>query len=186
MIASPAIGPDGVVYAGSDDDRLYAIGARLFTGSLTVAPIVDRVAPAEVRQGMEGRVRVEGYHFREGMTLELGAGITVSDVQLTSERELTAKVVVGSRARLGEREAVATAAKNLRGTRAAALTVGFDCRRADLSGDGVVDGLDLALLASRFGAAGLEADLTGGALVDGADCSFAAQFGGRSRMQVTG
>jgi WD40 repeat protein len=182
VIASPAIGPDGVVYAGSDDDRLYAIGTRLFTGSLTVAPIVDTVSPGELRQGTTATVRVEGYHFREGMQLDLGSGITVGEVQMTSERELTARVVVGSSAHLGEREAVATASRTLRGTRAAALTVGFDCRRADLSGDGVVDGLDLALLASRFGAAGVEgADLTGDALVDGADLSLlAARFGGRS------
>jgi len=182
VIASPAVGPDGVVYAGSDDDRLYAIGTRLFTGSLTVAPIVDTVWPAELRQGTTATVRVQGYHFREGMTLDLGAGISVGEVRLTSEQELEVGVVVEAGARLGEREAVATAARTLRGTRASALTVGFDCRRADLSGDGVVDGLDLALLASRFGAAGGEgADLTGDALVDGADLSLlAARFGGRS------
>jgi dockerin type I repeat protein len=120
------------------------------------------------------------------MTLDLGPGIGVREVRRVSERELEARVVVGASARLGEREAVAMAARGLRGTRAAALTVGFDCRRADLSGDGTVDGLDLALLASRFGAAGTEglaagADLTGDALVDGADLALlAAQFGGRS------
>jgi hypothetical protein len=43
----------------------------------------------------------------------------------------------------GKPQALATAAENLHGTRASKLTVGFDCRGADLSGDGDADGLDV-------------------------------------------
>jgi hypothetical protein len=179
VIASPALGPDGVVYAGSDDDRLYAIGVRLLTGSLTTAPVVDAVVPAAVLQGGEGAVRIEGLHFREGVELELGAGVEVGDVQVVSDRALQATIRVAAGARVGSREAVAREGV-LRGTRPAGFEVEFDCRRADLSGDGLVDGLDLALLASRFGTAGevSPVDLDGDGGVDGADLALlAAGFG---------
>jgi dockerin type I repeat protein len=59
--------------------------------------------------------------------------------------------------------------------------VDFDCRRADGTGDGKVDGLDLAMIAARFGAAidaGHPQDLNGDGDVDGEDLALlAAHFG---------
>ena len=59
----------------------------------------------------------------------------------------------------------------------------FDCRRSDITGDDMVDGLDLASLAARFGQeteSAVLADLNGDGRVDGDDLSLlGARFGGK-------
>jgi len=181
IIASPTVGTDGLVYIGSDDSYLYAIGPNPFVLLSAVPPRVDRIEPPQAPQGSTLEATVWGERLQEGMALDFGAGVKVSGVRWASAREMRVTLQVETGAALGSREVAVHATEGLRSTRVAGFAVSFDCRRADLSGDGGVDGIDLAVLASRFGAAaeGTSSDLDGNGQIDGVDLALlAARFGG--------
>jgi outer membrane protein assembly factor BamB len=181
IIPSPTLGTDGLLYIGSDDHYLYAIGPDPFGGVPLRAARVDQVEPAGAIQGETIEVAVRGADLGEGIELAFGAGVRVLERYAVSSREVRARLAIEPAAALGPRDVVVSSREGLPSTQVRGFEIGFDCRRADLSGDGSVDGIDLALLASRFGgrsAAGDMGDLDGSSGVDGIDLALlAARFG---------
>jgi hypothetical protein len=181
IIPSPTLGTDGLLYIGSDDHFLYAIGLDPFAGIPLRAPRVDQVQPTGALQGDTLEVAVLGADLAAGIDLGFGAGVKVLEQRAVSPRELRATLQIEPGAALGARDVVVSSREGLPSTQVQGFEVGFDCRRADLSGDGSVDGIDLALLAGRFGGrseGGETGDLDGSGGVDGVDLALlAARFG---------
>ena len=87
----------------------------------------------------------------------IGGGIYVYPSGVASETQLVGTTVCGN------------AVRNISGPyQADATSTICDCR-ADLSGDSVVNGVDLAIILSNWGTASAAADLTGDGTVNGAD-----------------
>ncbi len=87
----------------------------------------------------------------------IGGGIYVYPTGIASETQLFSTVVCGN------------AIRNIVGAyQADSASQVCDCR-ADLSGDGVVNGIDLAFVLSNWGSAGGATDITGDGTVNGAD-----------------
>jgi len=87
----------------------------------------------------------------------IGGGIYVYPTGIASETQLFSTVVCGN------------AIRNIVGAyQADSASQVCDCR-ADLSGDGVVNGIDLAFVLSNWGTAGGATDITGDGTVNGAD-----------------
>ncbi len=183
IIPSPTVGTDGLVYIGSDDQFVHAIGPDPFGILPRQAPRLDSLSPPAVVQGESVEVILRGKDLPEGLLLDLGPGVEVEATELlSSERmRLTLRAVPG--APLGMRDVLGIREEGLVSTRVQGLEVKFDCRRSDITGDGRVDGLDLASLAARFGSsteAGLASDLDGNGQVDGTDLSLLASRFGRA------
>jgi len=182
IIPSPTLGADGLLYLGSDDRFLYAIGPDPFGGVPLRAARVDRVEPAGAQQGDTIEVTVLGADLGLGMDLGFGSGVKVLGSRVVSSREVRATLTLEPGAPLGWRDVVVSSPAGLPSTQVEGFEVRFDCRRADLSQDGLVDGIDLALLAGRFGEQGepgAASDLDGSGVVDGVDLAlFATRFGG--------
>jgi len=126
-------------------------------------------------------IRVSGGGFVTGATASLGTGISVGATSVSDPGHLTAPIVVGSAALLGPRALGVTNPDSASASLASALMVvkttdiNRDCRidpfdlnllarawyttssdasylaQADLDGDGVVDGTDLAILVVYMG-----------------------------------
>jgi len=147
-----------------------------------VPPRLDRVEPPMAHQGDVVSVTLHGQRLKPGITLDLGPGLAVLSSESTSASEIRAQLQVLPAALLGERYVRAECTDMFGAARAHRFEIAFDCRRADNSGDGRIDGLDLAMLASRFGSAtavGDALDLNGDAHVDGDDLALMAAFFGR-------
>jgi hypothetical protein len=87
----------------------------------------------------------------------IGGGIFIYPTGVASETQLMGTTVCGN------------AVRNISGPyQADATSTVCDCR-ADLSGDGFVNGVDLAIVLSNWDAVGSSADLTGDGTVNGAD-----------------
>jgi len=181
IIPSPTLGTDGLLYIGSDDRYLYAIGPDPFGGLPLRAARVDQVQPPGAIQGQTIEVAVLGADLGAGIDLGFGAGVKVLARHSVSAREMRATLQIEPGAALGARDVVVSNHEGLPSTQVRGFEVGFDCRRADISQDGSVDGIDLALLAGRFGArseSGGTSDLDGSGDVDGVDLSLlATRFG---------
>jgi hypothetical protein len=147
----------------------------------SLPPLLNILSPGSARQGDLLSVALHGKGLKAGMTIDLGPGLQVLHSELASAEELRAQVQVLPAALVGERYVRAQCTDTFGAGRAHGFEVQFDCRRADTTGDGRVDGLDLAMIAARFGGAieaGHPLDLNGDGDIDGEDLALlAAHFG---------
>jgi len=99
--------------AGTD-----AQGYALIATCEFLAPLPESMDPSGGEPGEEFTgVQVTGQNFMEGMELELGAGITVENVQVTdSQNAVIGRLVIDAAAEAGPRDATATVHHSLRGT----------------------------------------------------------------------
>jgi hypothetical protein len=181
IIPSPTLGTDGLLYIGSDDRFLHALGADPFNLGNLRAPRLDDLTPASAPQGAVVEATLRGADLDGATRLDLGPGVGVIAARAVSSREMKLTLTLDGAAPIGVRNVGAGRAEGLRSTRVRGFEVTFDCRRSDISGDGAVDGLDLAILAATFGSEGMSGrrpDLSGDGQVDGEDLSLlAARFG---------
>src|SRR5205823_3196546 len=100
-----ALGVRGVTLTNPDGQ------ASTLASSFTVrdfAPAVVSVEPASLGLCTSGSVVVKGYHFRTGLTLSFGQGVTVNGVTMDSENSLTVSIAVASNATAGARNVTVT------------------------------------------------------------------------------
>jgi len=83
-----------------------------------LAPLPESLDPSGGEPGQEFTdVQMTGQNFMEGMELELGAGITLENVQVTdSQNAVIGRLVIDAAAETGPRDATATVHHSLRGT----------------------------------------------------------------------
>lgn len=106
--AEAALGPRDVTVTNTGPGG----GSATLPGGFTVLPrnpipVATSIVPNAGRQGQSLDVVITGEGFVEGVTLvEMGSGITVAEVDVTSETSLTASIVISPSAALGARDVV--------------------------------------------------------------------------------
>jgi glucose/arabinose dehydrogenase/subtilisin family serine protease len=102
-------------------------GSATLAGGFSVAGATVTVGSVSPNQGAAGAtvpVTINGSGFAAGATLNVGAGITVSNVVVGSATQLTATLTIASGAALGPRNVTVTNAGGGSGTLAGGFTVG--------------------------------------------------------------
>ncbi|HET6372085.1 MAG TPA: dockerin type I domain-containing protein, partial [Candidatus Polarisedimenticolia bacterium] len=129
---------------------------------------------------------VSGTGFRAGTKISLGAGVTVTDVNVVSPTRIEFTASAAPAATLGPRDVHIVNPDDQSAVMPGGLTIVFSPRRADMDGSGRVDGGDLFMLAAAFGSRVGEpaytqaADLDGDGAIDGLDLALLATSFGSS------
>jgi hypothetical protein len=115
----------GTAVNGNGEEGTTAQGYALIATCEFLAPLPESLTPATGQPGEElVDVQVSGQNFLEGMRLDLGAGVTVENVQVTdAQTALIGRLVVDPTAETGPRDATATVHRSLRGTGEGLFTV---------------------------------------------------------------
>ncbi|MFQ5700265.1 MAG: S8 family serine peptidase [Acidobacteriota bacterium] len=148
------------------------------------APTATATLGSLLQGGAATDLVVSGSGFRPGARVSLGPGVSVSRVDVVSDREIHIDLTADRAAPLGTRDLVLTNPDGQSASVPAALRIDFSPAVADINRSGRVDGADLGILARAFGAIEgttafrPEADLNNDGFVDGMDLALlAANFG---------
>ena len=124
-------------------------------------------------------MELTGANLSAAMQLDVGPGVRVELMEVLSPTLARVRLTAEPGAAVGVRHVLGGYEVGVRSSKLRGLELTFDCRRADITGDGMVDGFDLAALAARFGTevpagseAGSPTDLDGNGVVDGADLAL--------------
>ena len=103
---------------GNGEEGTDAQGYAVIATCEFLAPLPESLDPSGGEPGEElTDVQVTGRNFMEGMELDLGAGITVENVQVTdSQNAVIGRLVIDAAAETGPRDVTATVHHSLRGT----------------------------------------------------------------------
>ena len=131
----------GTAVNGNGEQGTTSQGYAAIATCEFLAPLPESVTPQSGEPGEElTEVQVAGQNFMEGMQLDLGAGITVENVQVTdANTAVIGRLLIDSAAETGPRDITATVHYSLRGTGEGLFNVtgpGTDGGNGNGNGDG--------------------------------------------------
>jgi bacillopeptidase F (M6 metalloprotease family) len=155
-------------------------------GTCFPAPALSSVTAGDpLVQGITGvLLEISGANLRAPLRLDAGEDVALHSITVVSPQQATAVADISTSAASGSRALQAVNPDGQAVILNRAIRIEIDPRRVDMDGSGIVDGMDLAILARAFGTFDGEAlydtraDLNADGTVDGLDlAALGARFG---------